>query len=146
MPISKFTFDQDKRMVAANLMGIPTKDIAAEFDMPVKDVSKRLWYLKNKKGVTAEDIKEPQRKVATINKEFDDAVNEMQAEIKKEPKPEVKTVPSIVIEIAKMKLIQQENDYSYRLRRIEELESEAADMRAGIIELEEWLASVENVE
>ena len=143
----KLTPEQLARIEELKRSGMKQKDIAAEMGISTWSVSNVLNAMKARALYTTTDAQEEPEKKTGINKEFDDAVNEMIAEMHAEPEPAPVQIPSAVpdavIRAVEDKITELQNMIRDNTERIESLKQHNQKFAERVGILEKWLKEVQ---
>lgn len=148
--MGKLTNQQRAAIYAASKDGVPQKDLATQYGVTIQAISQLINKLaKAEQGINLGTCETADKKpVATINKEFDDAVNEMIAENKSVKADEKSTIaaaevmpsgtPAAVMRAVADGLDVLKMDIEAREERIAELQAEIKEIRKDIAVIEAW--------
>lgn len=148
--MGKLTNQQRAAIYAASKDGVPQKDLAKQYGVSIQAISQLINKLaKAEQGINLGTCEAAEKKpVATINKEFDDAVNTMIAENKSAKAEEKSTIaaaevtpsgtPAAVMRAVTDGLDVLKMDIEAREGRISELQAEIEEIRKDIAVIEAW--------
>lgn len=148
--MGKLTNQQRAAIYAASKDGVPQKDLAKQYGVSIQAISQLINKLaKAEQGINLGTCEAAEKKpVATINKEFDDAVNTMIAENKSAKAEEKSTIaaaevtpsgtPAAVMRAVTDGLDVLKMDIEAREERIAELQAEIEEIRKDIAVIEAW--------
>ena len=146
----KLTPEQLARIEELKRSWMKQKDIAAEMGISTWSVSRVLNAMKARALYTTTDAQAEPEKKTGINKEFDDAVNEMIAEAaaqepvaEPEPVQIVPAVPDAVIRAVEDKITELQTMIRDNTERIESLKQHNKKFTERIEILGEWLKEVQ---
>jgi DNA-binding MarR family transcriptional regulator len=147
--MGKLTNQQRAAIYAASKDGVPQKDLAKQYGVSIQAISQLINKLaKAEQGINLGTCDAAEKKpVATINKEFDDAVNAMIAEKESASAEEKSTIaaevtpsgtPAAVMRAVADGLDVLKMDIEAREERIAELQAEIEEIRKDIAVIEAW--------
>lgn len=148
--MGKLTNQQRAAIYAASKDGVPQKDLATQYGVTIQAISQLINKLaKAEQGINLGTCEAADKKpVATINKEFDDAVNAMVAEKESANAEEKSTIaaaevtpsgtPAAVMRAVTDGLDVLKMDIEAREERIAELQAEIEEIRKDIAVIEAW--------
>lgn len=148
--MGKLTNQQRAAIYAASKDGVPQKDLATQYGVTIQAISQLINKLaKAEQGINLGTCETADKKpVATINKEFDDAVNAMIAEKESANADEKSTIaaaeitpsgaPAAVMRAVADGLDVLKMDIEAREERIAELQAEIEEIRKDIAVIETW--------
>lgn len=145
--MGKLTNQQRAAIYAARKDGVPQKDLARQYGVSIQAISQLINKLaKAEQGINLGTCEAAEKKpVATINKEFDDAVNAMIAEKESANAEEKSTIaaevtpsgtPAAVMRAVTDGLDVLKMDIEAREERIAELQAEIEEIRKDIAVIE----------
>lgn len=148
--MGKLNNQQRAAIYAASKDGVPQKDLAKQYGVSIQAISQLINKLaKAEQGINLGTCETADKKpVATINKEFDDAVNAMVAEKESANADEKSTIaaaevtpsctPAAVMRAVTDGLDVLKMDIEAREERIAELQAEIEEIRKDIAVIEAW--------
>ena len=147
--MGKLNNQQRAAIYAASKDGVPQKDLAKQYGVSIQAISQLINKLaKAEQGINLGTCETADKKpVATINKEFDDAVNAMVAKKESANAEEKSTIaaevtpsgiPAAVMRAVAGGLDVLKMDIEAREERIAELQAEIEEIRKDIAVIEAW--------